>query len=380
MRGDEYSFAVDFWSLGTLLYEMITGVPPFWAENHADMYNRVLDDSLEFPPNFDTVTADFISGLLHRVPQDRLGAGPYGPQEIRSHPYFAGLDWSDVYHKRIKPEYVPKFESETDLSNFDDTFIAMTPRFSMASEGELLTQSVQGDFDGYSYTGASMHFDDSHRDSYDERQSPEPRFSMPGDGQEANLESYYPNYIPRTDGDSPIDPWACNGQMTSTPTPEEMSDAEYSSDSQHLGWYRKRSSTQIISSNGSQRRYKHSTRNSSDTTIETDRHSSRPSPTTPDEKLRVSPFSMARDAGAQGTSYEASNSFTEYSEIRTMIAQHREILEASMSMESLTMDDRSMYNTTPTPLREDGRNKRGSATPKSTTPTLRRSKDLFIRQ
>lgn len=380
LRGDEYSFAVDFWSLGTLIYEMITGVPPFWAENHSDMYNRVLDDTLEFPPNFDTVTADFISGLLHRVPKDRLGAGPYGAQEIRLHPYFAGLDWSDVYHKRIKPEYIPTFESETDVSNFDDSFIAMTPRFSMASEGELLTQSVQGDFDGYSYTGASMHFDDSHNDtdSYDEQQPYEQMYTGPHDSQVGNLESFYPSYIPEANRDSPIDPWAA--QITSTPTPEDISDAEYSSDSQYMDWYRKRSSTLMASSIGSHERYPQTTRNSSNATIENQRRSSRPPlPVTPDERHRVSPFSMAREAGNQGTSFEATTSINGYSEIRTMLIQHRDILEDNMSMESLTIDDRSMYNTTPTPFREASKNKRGSTTPLN-TPTLRRTNNMFARQ
>lgn len=46
-----YSFEVDWWSLGTFLFEMLSGVTPFWAENHVVMYRRILEDRLEFPPD-----------------------------------------------------------------------------------------------------------------------------------------------------------------------------------------------------------------------------------------------------------------------------------------------------------------------------------------
>ncbi|KAI8578014.1 hypothetical protein K450DRAFT_249499 [Umbelopsis ramanniana AG] len=386
LRGDEYSFAVDFWSLGTLLYEMITGIPPFWAENHADMYNRVLDDNLEFPPNFDTVTADFITGLLHRVPQDRLGAGPYGPQEIRSHPYFAGMDWSDVYRKRIKPEYIPMFKSETDLQNFDDTFVAMTPRFSLASDGEFLSPSIQGDFDGYSYTGASMHFDDSHQvkdDIDDDEQLQQTQQQLRQDltaiangNQETLLESFFPGYVPEENRDSLIDPWAYNGQIIGTPTPDESSEADYSSDSQNQDWFGSQRTTQMVHQ-GDYDDYYYTTRSSSNATID-DRRSSRP-PVTPDQQLRVSPFSMARAAGNLGTSYGSSSSFGGYSEIRTKIDEHYDMLENELPMESLSIDDRSKYNTTPTPFRDVGKNNHSDAS-STHAPTLRRSKDMFTGQ
>ncbi|KAH8556428.1 kinase-like domain-containing protein, partial [Umbelopsis sp. PMI_123] len=130
LRAEPYSFEVDFWSMGTLLYEFLTGITPFWADTHTEMYRRVLEDTLVFPEDFDPIAADFIDGLLQRDPAIRLGAGPDGPQEICSHVYFDGLDWDDVYHKRIIPPYVPDLQSDMDFSNFDDTFLQMVPRIS----------------------------------------------------------------------------------------------------------------------------------------------------------------------------------------------------------------------------------------------------------
>ncbi|KAG2180253.1 hypothetical protein INT43_004042 [Umbelopsis isabellina] len=374
LRGDEYSFAVDFWSLGTLLYEMITGIPPFWAENHADMYNRVLDDELEFPPNFDTVTADFISGLLHRVPQDRLGAGPYGPQEIRSHPYFSGLDWADVYHKRIKPDYIPTFQSETDLSNFDETFVAMPARFSMASQGEGLSQSIQGDFDGYSYCGASLQGGDSRIEDFNAYQNHDRLYHSFQPNQ--TLESFYPTYGDKFQRESPIDPLAVNGHITSGPTPERSPEPEYTNDI-NQEWNRKRSTTDLSSVTG--RETVHTSRYPSDATVEEDERHWAKRRTLPEEAHRASPYSMARDEHHRKMSYASSTaSYTEYREIRSMLKQHQDIIDANMSLESLSIDDNSFRSHTPVGTNSDRRNSRqGSTTPQ--TPTLRRAKDFFSR-
>ncbi|KAM3583043.1 hypothetical protein VKS41_004798 [Umbelopsis sp. WA50703] len=374
LRGDEYSFAVDFWSLGTLLYEMITGIPPFWAENHADMYNRVLDDALEFPPNFDTVTADFISGLLHRVPQDRLGAGPYGPQEIRSHPYFSGLDWADVYHKRIKPDYIPTFQSETDLSNFDETFVAMPARFSMASQGEALSQSIQGDFDGYSYCGASLQGGDSRMEDYNSYQVHD-RLRHPLHVNQT-LESFYPTYGDGFQRESPVDALAVNGHIISGPTPERSPDPEYTNDLYHE-WHRKRSTTALKSVNGDGTVL--TSRYPSDVTIEEDERHWAKRRTLPEEAHRASPYSMARDGNNRRMSYASSTaSYTEYREIRSMLQQHQDILDANMSLESLIIDDNSIKVSTQAGTNGERRNSRqGSTTPQ--TPTLRRAKDFFSR-
>ncbi|KAF5385153.1 hypothetical protein D9615_001083 [Tricholomella constricta] len=126
IQGLPYSFEVDWWSFGTMLYEMLTGITPFWANNHSDMYVRVLQDELQFPEDraIDQDTKSLIRGLLQRNPALRICE-----PRIKKHPYFSMIDWSHVYYKRYIPPYIPPIDpsNASDTQNFDDTFLDMEP-------------------------------------------------------------------------------------------------------------------------------------------------------------------------------------------------------------------------------------------------------------
>ncbi|KAI8370155.1 kinase-like domain-containing protein, partial [Choanephora cucurbitarum] len=151
LLGESYSFGIDHWSFGTILYEMIAGITPFWADNHADMYKRVLEDPLEFPSNlFDYETAEFLSDILDRDPRTRLGAN--GIDEIKKHVYFADISWDDIRQRRVQPPYLPPVKDEMDLTNFDQEFLTMSPALTPVSSEIELSDEMQGVFDNYSFT------------------------------------------------------------------------------------------------------------------------------------------------------------------------------------------------------------------------------------
>lgn len=126
IQGLPYSYEVDWWSFGTMLYEMLTGITPFWADTHADMYVRVLHDELVFPDDrvLDQDTKSVLRGLLQRNPMLRMKE-----PRIKKHPYFSMIEWAHVFHKRYIPPYIPPIDplNETDTQNFDEAFLDMQP-------------------------------------------------------------------------------------------------------------------------------------------------------------------------------------------------------------------------------------------------------------
>lgn len=96
---------MDWWTLGVLLYEMLTGLPPFYDENTNEMYRKILQDPLQFPTDIDRDAKSLLTRLLDRDPARRLGAG--GASEIKAHRFFETVDWKRLLQKKIQPTFRP---------------------------------------------------------------------------------------------------------------------------------------------------------------------------------------------------------------------------------------------------------------------------------
>ncbi|GMG34630.1 unnamed protein product [Aspergillus oryzae var. brunneus] len=150
LLGNGYTKSVDWWTLGVLLYEMLTGLPPFYDENTNDMYRKILQEPLTFPST-DIVPAaarDLLTRLLDRDPQRRLGAN--GAAEIKSHHFFANIDWRKLLQRKYEPSFRPNVVDARDTANFDREFTSEAPQDSYV-EGPVLSQTMQQQFEGWSY-------------------------------------------------------------------------------------------------------------------------------------------------------------------------------------------------------------------------------------
>lgn len=64
-----YGKAVDWWSMGMLLYEMLTGLPPFYSRNRQELFANIRGATLTFPRYVSEPARSLISGLLNRNPE-----------------------------------------------------------------------------------------------------------------------------------------------------------------------------------------------------------------------------------------------------------------------------------------------------------------------
>jgi serum/glucocorticoid-regulated kinase 2 len=129
--------------------EMIVGIPPFYDENVPTMYQMILQSPLLFPKFVSESAQDILKGLLCRNPDKRLGS-QHGSKEIKSHPFFASIDWEHLYDKKLTPPFKPSVENALDTSNFDDEFTSEIPYDSVVPDSQL-SQTSQGQFEGFTF-------------------------------------------------------------------------------------------------------------------------------------------------------------------------------------------------------------------------------------
>ncbi|GFR97189.1 cAMP-dependent protein kinase catalytic subunit [Elysia marginata] len=94
--------AVDWWSLGILIYEMLVGYPPYYAENPFGIYEKIIAGKTEWPRHIDLVAKDLIKKLLIPDRTRRLGNMKNGSEDIKRHKWFKGQDWDDVLNRKLQ--------------------------------------------------------------------------------------------------------------------------------------------------------------------------------------------------------------------------------------------------------------------------------------
>lgn len=124
-----YGLECDWWSLGAIMYEMLVGYPPFYSEEPLATCRKIVHwrAHLRFPPEavLSPAARDLITRLLCDV-EHRLGT--HGVEELKAHPFFAGVAWDALYSST--PPYVPEVAGELDTRNFEhfDEDAAMAPQ------------------------------------------------------------------------------------------------------------------------------------------------------------------------------------------------------------------------------------------------------------
>jgi serine/threonine protein kinase len=130
--------AVDWWGLGMVLYEMITGLPPWYTRDKKVLFMRLRSAALTFPPHVSPEARGLIAGLLDRDPSTRLGVDHAtsscdegkggGIARLRAHPFFAAIDWDELLAKRVPAPFDPCFNAppgDASAPNVEGSFARM---------------------------------------------------------------------------------------------------------------------------------------------------------------------------------------------------------------------------------------------------------------
>ena len=149
---------IDWWSLGVLLFEMLTGSPPFEAASDETLKRRILTAKLSIPKFIGKNARSILNGLLNRQPEKRLGYGETGAEDVMAHPFFAGVKWDDLRARKVRSPFTPTVSSSLSTENFGREFTSLpahdspgtTPR---DKDGKSLMERHVGTdpFAGFSY-------------------------------------------------------------------------------------------------------------------------------------------------------------------------------------------------------------------------------------
>lgn len=100
-----HGFCVDYWGLGMLVYEMMTGLPPWYTTDRAKLFRRLKSAPLDIPSYFSPQAANCVSALLERNPRRRLGVT--GIRVAMEHEFFRSISWRSLYGRRIEAPIRP---------------------------------------------------------------------------------------------------------------------------------------------------------------------------------------------------------------------------------------------------------------------------------
>eukprot|EP01064_Diplonema_japonicum_P000374 TRINITY_DN10265_c0_g1_i1.p1 TRINITY_DN10265_c0_g1~~TRINITY_DN10265_c0_g1_i1.p1 ORF type:complete len:476 (+),score=52.72 TRINITY_DN10265_c0_g1_i1:67-1494(+) len=150
LQGKGCTKAVDWWGWGCLLYILLTGSPLFSGTHNTRVYDAILNSEPRYPVEVSGVAKDLLSSVLEKEPQKRLSDGCV----VKKHPFFAEIEWTDLFHKRTPP---PSYDSavsasalQPDSSSADLFFTEFSGKFSSPilhpNTSEEACSPMAGDF------------------------------------------------------------------------------------------------------------------------------------------------------------------------------------------------------------------------------------------
>lgn len=113
-----HGFPTDWWTVGVLMYEMLTGQTPFYDDSTQAMYEKIVAGIFPFPAHVSPDARDLVKRFLVKKPTKRLGVISGGVKLIKEHPFFSGFDWDALMARKLPAPYKRPIKDKYDRGNF----------------------------------------------------------------------------------------------------------------------------------------------------------------------------------------------------------------------------------------------------------------------
>jgi serine/threonine protein kinase len=120
IKREGHDRCVDWWALGVLIYEMLSGDAPFRAPTAAAIYEKALRSEPTYSSHFTRNAQSIVAGLLTKGKTRRLGAGSGDAEDVKVHPWFAAVDWDMFQQKQYRAPFLPTLRDSSDAFMFKD--------------------------------------------------------------------------------------------------------------------------------------------------------------------------------------------------------------------------------------------------------------------
>ena len=133
--GKRYNQSVDFYGLGLLIFEMLSGYNPYKIQNYGNntnmMFEMIVSERVEFSfpkKYFNDDAKHLVKQLMQKNPRKRLGNGSNGIDEIKQHPFFKGIDWEELSSRTMEVPFKPNMETDIDTKYVDKEFLKQSKK------------------------------------------------------------------------------------------------------------------------------------------------------------------------------------------------------------------------------------------------------------
>lgn len=150
--GPGYGIACDWWSLGAMGCDLMTGKPPFGGGSWTKIQQNIMHQKLNLPYFLSPDAKDLLTRLLRKEPKKRLGVGPNDLNIIKKHRFFKKIDWKALERREIEPPIRPLVTDPALGENFSRDFTERSIEDFVTKHKRTMSKSDP--FGGFSYVAS----------------------------------------------------------------------------------------------------------------------------------------------------------------------------------------------------------------------------------